>query len=436
MQQLPPPLTQPYPYPYPHLQQQQPPQQQPPPTRQYRHMQQLPPPLTQSYPQQLPLQMPPHLMQQYFQHMQQNQQRLQMPPPIPPYAPFPQSNYTPSPTWNLPSRIPIAFPPAPGRGLLPTPGTMESYTHPLVQNIPFTPSSIPQSNYPQQTPPIAETVPEQVEKPPLHPKLSTDCTGGASDRIFGTTRTLTDTLGFAGDLSRNELIPAAEEHLQKKIQYFQDLCKHCNEEDFKSICKNIVERGADNIKAKHYFFPQGYQPKSGFEGAHISIIPRFTIIHTDKLQYEYTDERLYQQLNAVDYADATINRVDDEIEKRGRLLAIQLINRVIKNDLNEDSAVALFKDHIKTVLQNISGGTFRTNNYKNDQREQAKNIANGLLASPLFQAPPTQTTTTTTTTTTADSTPSANLPESESSPPAPVESEVQLKEKEEKGKEM
>ncbi|KIC71624.1 hypothetical protein DB41_AU00050 [Neochlamydia sp. TUME1] len=196
---------------------------------------------------------------------------------------------------------------------------------------------------------------------------------------------------------------------------------------------NIVERDATSIKALHYFFSKNCKVEKECEGAHISIIPRFTVISSEnRMQYEYKDNKLYQRLNTVDYVKAVINRIDDEIEKDGRLFAIQLLNKIIKGKENISSAVVEFRRYIGKVLERINQGIFRTSNYKGRQQEEARGIAGSL-----FGQYTTSITTTATSSTPSDatSTSSPSLSEAEL-PPTPqirdVRGEEALPEKEKK----
>lgn len=91
---------------------------------------------------------------------------------------------------------------------------------------------------------------------------------------------------------------------------------------------------------------------------------------------------MYQHMNATNYVDALINRMDDELEVRGRKLAFQLLDDVLKENKTPQEAEEAFARHVQTTLENMGNERFASTLMTPQDRSEASAVAKYLLSQP------------------------------------------------------
>lgn len=191
-----------------------------------------------------------------------------------------------------------------------------------------------------------------------------------------------DTTKWAQDLSDSKiytLLTSATIHLGKRIELFGNLCEAFSGGNFMGEkVKGVIAlpNRNKNVKAEHYF---GFGPQKPFQRAHISILPTFNILHENGELKELSDEQWYRTLNAVDLVNSCINRIDDEIESKGREKACGLLSKVCRGILTPDQAKKELSEHVKTVLLELCNAKYLTSNWKDKEKQLGERLAKQLI---------------------------------------------------------
>jgi hypothetical protein len=95
---------------------------------------------------------------------------------------------------------------------------------------------------------------------------------------------------------------------------------------------------------------------------------------------ELSDESWYRTINAADLVNSSINRIDDEVEAKGRTKACGLLSKVCIGRLTPENATKEFSEHIKSVLTEIINDNFLTQNWDGKEKQIGKEVAKQLIS--------------------------------------------------------
>lgn len=143
---------------------------------------------------------------------------------------------------------------------------------------------------------------------------------------------------YVGDLSKDNPITQARTHMEKRILFFQSLCRFVESHRIDFFGCTFPTTETDQYTAMKYFTTN--QNTSGeYQNAHISLIPKLAIMNTKGLWRigktnivmpgKDPNQRLNQILNACDFAPKSINRIDALCEYVFRPFANRMFTDIV-----------------------------------------------------------------------------------------------------------